>query len=199
MRPTRARRQCNCSPYRACCKGMQRRQMNDRPAEQWLRRSLHLRGQFRENFSVHNFKWEAIRPALVWVRRWRKRKRSERGRKQNAEKQKRNYWVALPNATRFKVSFFHGDAVGTVWIRGLRNFQYGKQSCNLSERGCLCELWQICVIASSSVPFGRQSSLLIQGMYSYSGNFSSYLCLILSFKSNFLLYRAVQTIQFVKT
>lgn len=27
---------------------------------------------------------------------------------------KRNYWVALPNATRFKVSFFHGDAVGTV-------------------------------------------------------------------------------------
>jgi hypothetical protein len=66
------------------------------------------------------------------------------------------------------VSFLRDTAMqlGTVRIRGLKNFQYGKQSCNLSERGCSCELWQICVIASSSVPFGEGSSLFIQGMYS---------------------------------
>lgn len=105
--------------------------------------------------------------------RYSSEKEGGRGEREARREQSRTWKklrIVLPNATRFKVSFFQGDAVGTVRIRGLRNFQYGKQY-SLSEWGCLCELWQICVIASSSVSFSEQSSLLIQGMSSYSENF----------------------------
>lgn len=117
-------------------------------------------------------------------------RKKEKGEKREGEESGTRRKMDCPrsNAIRVKVSsFLHDDAVGTVQIRGLRNFQYGKQSCNLSEQGCSCELWLICVIASSSVPFGGPSSLLIQGLYNCSKNFSSYLCLILTFKNIFLL------------
>jgi len=110
----------------------------------------------------------------------KRKKKSERGRKQDLKETTDCATERYTLQSEFLPR--HGDVVGTVRIRGLRNFQYGKQSCNLSEWGCLCELWQICVIASSSVPFGGRSSLLIQGMYSYSKNSSLFfICLILFF------------------
>jgi len=66
----------------------------------------------------------AIRLALVREKRWRKGKKRERGRKQDLKKTTDCATERYTLQSEFLPR--HGDVVGTVRIRGLRNFQYGK-------------------------------------------------------------------------
>lgn len=59
------------------------------------------------------------------------KKKESREKKRRKRDTKETTAAALANASNRVSSAARCDAVGPVRIRGLKNFQYGKQSCNL--------------------------------------------------------------------